>query len=298
MSNPKRGASIAFIGLGMMGAPMSANLLRAGYRARGADLSEAARAALTANGGEAFASAADAAAGCDVIITMLPNGQIVRDSLLGPHGALSKAPPGALIIDMSSSAPLETRSLGADLAARGFRLVDAPVSGGVKRAVDAALTIMAGGAAADVDAAEPYLGAMGSKIFRTGALGSGHAMKVLNNFVSAAGAMATMEALVLGREFGLDQHVMTDILNASTGKNNTTEVKVKNFILSQSWGSGFAMALMSKDVGIAAELAKQLHLQMDTLALTSTIWNAATASLGKGADHTEIYRYIDQHAHD
>lgn len=283
---------VAFIGLGKMGLPMARNLVAAGFDVVGADLSEAARKAFSDAGGQTAATPAEAAEGCDVAITMLPTSAIVADSLIGKGGAAARLSAGALVVDMSSSVPAETVALGQALARMGIALVDAPVSGGVPRAVSGTLSIMAGGEA--VNRAEPYLAAMGNKIFRTGRLGSGHAMKVLNNYVSAAGALAAVEALVIGREFGIDQGTMTDILNASTGRNNTTELKLKTFILSGAYNSGFDMALMSKDVTIAADLARTIGLNTSFLEKTAADWAKATAELPQGADHTEIYRFVDE----
>ena len=156
---------------------------------------------------------------------------------------------------MSSSAPLGTRKLGEELIAAGCGFIDAPVSGGVKRAVDGTLAIMVGGEAATIDRVDPVLAAMGRSIFRTGVLGSGHAMKALNNYVSAAGLVATVEALQVGRKFGLDPDLMADILNVSSGKNNTTELKLKQFMISQTFNAGFPLRLMAKDVRTADDLA-------------------------------------------
>lgn len=297
MSSDRAGVEkkVAFIGLGKMGLPMASNLLAKGFTVTGFDLSAQARDEFVTRGGRSADSARAAAAGHKVIITMLPTSAIVMDCLIGSGDAVADVPAGALVIDMSSSVPGDTLKLGAELEKRGISLVDAPVSGGVTRAISGQLAIMAG--SEHVDRALPYLEAMGSRIFRTGKLGSGHVMKVLNNYVSAAGALATMEALILGRDFGLDEELITDILNASTGRNNTTERKVKEFILSKSWASGFEMALMSKDVSIAAALSREMGLNLEMLAETEKAWQQATALLQQGADHTEIYRYVDQVSH-
>ncbi|MFG1462575.1 NAD(P)-dependent oxidoreductase [Xanthobacter sp. DSM 24535] len=290
---------VAFIGLGMMGLPMAARLVKAGFETRGADLSPTAReafsaaggAAFSAAGGAAFADACEAVAGAGVVITMLPDGKIVREVLLGLAADL---PSGTLIIDMSSSAPLGTVKLGEELAAKGLRFIDAPVSGGVRRAVNGTLAIMAGGPQADVETARPVLEAMGQSLFGTGPLGSGHAMKALNNYVSAAGLVAAAEAIIVAKRFGLDPNVAVDVLNASTGKNNSTEVKMKQFIISESFGSGFSLALMAKDLRTAAELADQLDLPIPAIQSTADLWDKANAALERGADHTEIYRFLAQ----
>lgn len=287
---------IGFIGLGNMGAPMAENLLKAGFDLAIADADPgrlagfAARAALPA-------SLAELGRGSDLVVTMLPDGKIVRNVLCGTpggnDGVLAGLAAGSLVIDMSSSAPVGTRALGAELAARGIALVDAPVSGGVKRAVDGTLAIMVGGAAADIERCRPLLAAMGRDIFPTGPLGSGHAMKALNNYVSAAGLAAASEAVLVGRRFGLDPAVMTDILNASTGRNNATENKLKQFILSRRYGAGFSLGLMAKDLRTALETAEATATPAPLAGACIALWNAAEAKLGGAADHTEIARYLE-----
>lgn len=285
-----------FIGIGNMGRPMAGHVAAAGHGLTVFDTDPAA--AATVAGARVAASPAAMARDCDVVITMLPDADVVRRVIVD-DGLAAALPEGAVIVDMSSSAPLATRELGDHLAGLGLRLVDAPVSGGVARAVDATLTIMAGGESADVDAVEPLLSAMG-KVHRTGPLGSGHAMKALNNYVSAAGLMATCEALVIAREFGLDPAVLNAVLNVSTGRNNTTERKVDRFILNGAFDSGFTLALMHKDVGMARDLAAKLGLDAPTLAACSARLGEALAQLGDNADHTEAFRYVETRlkAHD
>lgn len=283
---------VAFIGLGMMGLPMASRLVQAGFPTRGFDLSDTARSAFRDKGGEAFADIGEAVKGAGIVITMLPDGKVVRDVLLGTGGLVRVLPRGTLIVDMSSSAPLGTKALGADLAAHGLRLVDGPVSGGVRRAVDGSLAIMAGGDARDVEEARPVLAAMGRSIFATGPLGSGHAMKALNNYVSAAGLLAACEALAVAQTFGIAGETVVDVLNASTGKNNSTEVKLKPFVLSGSFASGFSMALMVKDLRTAAELATQLGLTDSFMDATAERWAQALEGLSRQADHTEIFRTV------
>lgn len=293
MSNPITGpATIAFIGLGQMGLPMARRLLGAGFAVRGADPAEAAQRALTEAGGTAFASAAEAVAGAAAVITMLPNGRVVREVLLGQGGAARGLPKGTLIIDMSSSAPTDTVRLGAELEPLGLVLVDAPVSGGVKRAIDGSLAIMAGGPAEAVEQARPVLAAMGKSIFATGPVGSGHAMKALNNYVSAAGLIAACEALLVGGKFGLAPETIVDVLNASTGRNNSTEVKMKPFVITEAFNSGFSLALMAKDLRIAADLADHLELPLPQIQTVATLWEEAKAGLKPDADHTEIHRHL------
>jgi 3-hydroxyisobutyrate dehydrogenase len=199
-----------------------------------------------------------------------------------------------VFIDMSSSDPVGTRTLGEELIAAGFGFVDAPVSGGVKRAIAGTLSIMAGGKAATIDSVEPILKAMGSTVFRTGAIGSGHAMKALNNYVSAAGLIAAVEALQVGRAFGLDPELITDVLNTSTGKNNATENKLKQFVISERYDSGFLLTLMAKDVRIADGLAEAVGVPTPFADLCAEIMDEGSRSLGPEADHTAIGRHIER----
>ncbi|MDX3977420.1 NAD(P)-dependent oxidoreductase [Shinella sp.] len=285
-----KSAHIAFIGLGQMGMPMALNLLKAGYDVVGFDLSSEALQALAERGGRIAASAVDAMSGSDVIITMLSNGKIVQSVLL-EGDAFRQAPKSALLLEMSSSAPEETRSLAAKVSGH-LRVVDAPVSGGVKRAVEGSLALMAGGSEADFEAAKPILGAMSAKIFHCGPVGTGHAMKAINNYVSGAGVIAAVEAVLLGRAFGLDEAKVVDVLNSSSGKNNATEVKMNQFILSGTFGSGFALGLMAKDIRTAANLSTSLGLSQPGLTQTADLWDDAARTLGGAVDHTRFYDYL------
>lgn len=284
-------ASITVIGLGNMGLPMSACLLRAGYKVTGFDLLETARQRFSAAGGQGATNLGDAVRSADLVITLLPDGKAVR-AVLEPLQPNLK--PGCVIVDMSSSAPLGTRALGEAFIEAGFEFVDAPVSGGVRRATDGSLAIMVGGASETIDRIQPVLNAMGRSIFRTGRLGSGHAMKALNNYVSAAGLIAAVEATQIGEKFGLDPELMADILNASTGRNNTTEVKLKQFIISGKFNAGFPLRLMAKDVRTANDLAHAIGVPVPLADTCATLWDDASKSLGERADHTEIGRHIEQ----
>ena len=283
-------AAVAVIGLGNMGVPMGLRLIKAGFEVTGFDISAAARMNFAAAGGRTADEMAAAVKSADVVITLLPNGKIVREAAdaLRPH-----LRPAAILVDMSSSDPVGTRALGEELITFGHALVDAPVSGGVKRAADGTLAIMAGGDAATIDRIAALFGAMGTQVFRTGALGSGHAMKALNNYVSSAGLIATVEALLIGRKFGLDPSVMTDILNASSGKNNTTEVKLKQFIISETFADGFPLRLMAKDVRTADDMARTLGIATPLADLSTQLWEAAARALDERANHTEVMRYME-----
>jgi 3-hydroxyisobutyrate dehydrogenase len=279
-----------------MGLPMASRLVEAGWQVRGFDLSDAALDAFAATGGLACGTAHEAADGAGTVITMLPDGKAVRAVLTGQQAIAENLPRGTLVIDMSSSAPTGTRQLAGELSALGIGLVDAPVSGGVKRAMDGTLAIMAGGEPADVERARPLLAAMGGSFFATGGPGSGHAVKALNNYVSAAGLAAACEAAIVAEKFGIDPAVLVDVLNASTGRNNSTELKMKPFILSGAFNSGFALALMAKDVRTAAELARSVGVNAQGAHAAARLWSQAADELSSSADHTEIYRFLSAHA--
>jgi len=171
-------------------------------------------------------------------------------------------------------------------------MVDAPVSGGVRRALDGSLAIMAGGEAETIAKVRPLLEAMGKSIFATGAIGTGHAMKALNNYVSAAGLVAACEALQVGTRFGLDPTLMADILNVSTGRNNSTEVKLKPFVIPKTYASGFSLGLMAKDLRTADDLARALGVTARFSHLTAALWEEAQEALGAQADHTAIDAFL------
>ncbi len=292
-------AEIGFIGIGAMGAPMARNLIAAGYRLHVFDAAPGAAAKFAEETGcAAPESLAALGAAADAVITMLPNGDIVRQVLLeAADNVLADPKPGLVAIDMSSSSPTGTRALEADLKARGVPLVDAPVSGGVPRAVDGSLAIMAGGEEAVVERALPVLAPMG-KVTKTGGPGSGHAMKALNNYLSAANLATACEALIAGTRFGLDPETMIAVLNASSGRNTGTEQKIPAYVLPRTFSSGFALKLMAKDLRLAREVAQAAGAEAALLDGTSALYDAAEAALGEGADNTDIFRYLEQLAED
>jgi 3-hydroxyisobutyrate dehydrogenase len=281
-----------------MGLPMVRNLARAGYRILAHDLSnEALRRACEATGAEAPSSLKALAERSTAVITMLPDGSAVR-AVLGSEtlgdSLLAGLARGSVFIDMSSSSPVGTRELGALLAARGVAMLDAPVSGGVRKALDASLSIMVGGDSREIARCRPVLEAMGRQIFLTGPLGSGHAMKALNNYVSAAGLAAAVEAVLAGQRFGLDPKNVVDILNASTGMNNSTLNKFHQFILSRTFDSGFSLDLMVKDLKTALEVARATGSPAPLGEACVEAWCDAQSALGPGADHTAVARYWEQ----
>lgn len=288
---------IGFVGLGRMGWPMARHLVAGGHALVVLDAAPGRAAAFAREVGALVAEGPGALASrCTAVITMLPDGVAVREVVLG--GLARAVVAGATVVDMGSSDPAVYPELEAALAGRGAALVDAPVSGGVAGAEAGTLTVMAGGAPAALDRLEPLFRLMGARVFRTGALGSGQAMKALNNLCSAGALILTVEALLIGQRFGLDPALMTEILNVSTGRSNATDKKIAPFVLSRRFDSGFALALMAKDVATALDLAAATATPTALAAPTLAIVREALAALGAGADHTEVARLLEQRVGD
>jgi 3-hydroxyisobutyrate dehydrogenase len=272
-----------------MGAPMSVRLVRAGYAVTGFDLSRQARAALAAAGARTAETAAGAVQGADVVVLMLPSSAVV-EAVLGDPAVRAALAEGSTVVDMSSSDPMSTRRLAAELDARGVTLVDAPVSGGVKGAENGTLTIMAGGAEEAVERLSPLLTAMGTAR-RAGSVGAGHALKAINNLLSATHLLATAEGVLAGERFGLDPAVMVDLINTSSGRSGSTDNKFPNFVLPGGYDSGFGMKLMVKDMRIALDLARELGVASPLAEHAVALWERALKDLPDTADHTEIARW-------
>ncbi|MBM9509112.1 NAD(P)-dependent oxidoreductase [Actinacidiphila acididurans] len=286
--------AVAFVGLGKMGLPMAKRLVEGGIRTVGYDVGPAARDSFAAAGGEVADSAAVAVAGAATVILMLPDSGIVESVLDDPEVVAALA-PGTTVVDMSSSEPARTRALAERLAARGIPMIDAPVSGGVARAVTGKLAVMVGGDDADVERAEPLLTLLGT-IYRSGGVGSGHAVKALNNLMSATHLLVTSEAILAGRRFGLDPAQVLEIVNASSGRSGSTENKWPRFVLPGTYDSGFGLRLMLKDMRIAVALADQVGLPSRLGADAVELWAKAAEELPADADHTEIARWLDERA--
>jgi 3-hydroxyisobutyrate dehydrogenase len=287
--------TIGFVGLGHMGGPMSRRLIEAGYRVRAFDVSADARAVAVAAGALDAPDLASVASDADVVILMLPNSQIV-ESVLGDNGfsgaigARARA-SGVVVVDMSSSEPLRTRLLAERLAKMGVSLVDAPVSGGVAGAVAGTLTVMVGGSDDVVEHVRPVLEHLGNPV-HAGPVGAGHAVKALNNLLSATHLLVTSEAMIVGQRFGLDPNVMLSIFNASSGRSGSTQNKWPNFVLTKTYDSGFGLRLMLKDMRIAVQLSEQTGAPSELGADAVELWSRAADALPESADHTEIARWL------
>jgi 3-hydroxyisobutyrate dehydrogenase len=284
--------TVGFVGLGNMGWPMAANLHAAGFSLVVRDADAARQAGFAAeHPGALAADSPDSFAAAGLVVTMLPNGAIVGDALLG-WGIAAALESGALVVEMSSSDPSDTLRLAAELERSGIRLVDAPVSGGVPRALTGELALMVGGVDEDVARAQPVLRVLGdpARQFRTGGLGTGHAMKALNNVIGAATYCVTAEALVIGLRFGLDPQTMIAIINASTGRSFVSETVFAAEVLTGRYGSGFALGLMAKDVHIAQSVAAAAETDAPVVALADDRWAKALGQLGPAADQSMAHQ--------
>jgi 3-hydroxyisobutyrate dehydrogenase len=290
------GDAIGFIGLGRMGQPMTFRLAAAGYRVSAFDISPAAReAAAVTPGIEAASSVAGAGSDARAVILMLPNSEIVTDVVLN-DGLLQAMPDSALLVDMSSSDATQTRELASTVDAYGVRFVDAPVSGGVTGAQAGTLTIMAGGAEEDVDACRPMLEAMGEAVRHVGAIGSGHAIKALNNLCAGANLLVGIEALQAAERFGLEADVVLDVINHSSGMSWSSTSNLPKFIVPGTFDSGFAMSLIVKDIRMAVGLARAVGSQAALGEAAVSVWEQAAEALPPDADHTEIARWLTARA--
>ncbi len=270
-----------------MGLPMASRLVAAGYDVRGYDSAPEARERF----GGSVETLADAAA--RTVVLMLPDSAVVRQVTLA-DGLFDALDPGGLVIDMSSSQPIETQALASEAERRGVQIVDAPVSGGVRGAEAGTLTIMAGGSEEQFGTCRPLLEAIGGNVLHVGPVGAGHALKALNNLLSGTTLLASAEAMLVGRRFGLEPQVMVDAINVSTGRSYSTEYKLPEFVLTGMYDAGFALRLMAKDLRIAAGLAEATGTPLELGRLSTAIWERAAEELPEDADHTEIARWLEK----
>jgi 3-hydroxyisobutyrate dehydrogenase len=276
---------VGFIGVGTMGKPMAANIVKGGHEVLVFDANPAVAPRVAQEIGATAVATLDKLAAADIIVTMLPDGNVVRDVALGANGIASVGKPGTIVLDMSSSQPMITRDTGAALALRHIVLIDAPVSGGMQRATTGKLTIMIGSDdAVALERAKPILLCMGDTLFEVGKLGAGHAAKALNNVIAACNYAVLAEALIAGERYGIDRETIVDIVNVSTGQSFCSTVVMKNFVITEKFNTGFAGALLAKDAKIAAELAGQLGTEHPFIQLSAERWAAARDAMGPGED--------------
>lgn len=287
---------IGFVGLGVMGTPMAGHLAAAGYAMTVFDIDTAKGAALAANYDNVEAAGCGREVGerSDVVITMLPSGEYVRDAVLGDSGLSAGFSGGELVIDTSSCEPWITRSTAAALAERQVAMVDAPTSGAEMGAKAAELVFMVGGADADVVRATDYLNVMGKSVFHLGPLGSGHTMKSINNLITALTFLGTAEGLALGTRLGLDPNVMTDVLNVCTGMSWITQTHFKQRITNRAFDDPFKLELMVKDIRIALGLADDEDIPMPLSKVGQELYQLAETQAGPGASVSELVRLVEK----
>ena len=288
--------AVGFIGLGVMGRPMASHLAAAGHEVHLFDIAPGVADALAAGlpTARAAASPAAVAAACPIVVTMVPNGQVVSDLLHGEHGLLRGFSPGSLLLDTSSSEPWLTEASGRALAAAGVAMVEAPVSGAEWGAKAAELVFMCGGEATDLERVRPLLARMGKEVFHLGPLGAGHAMKCLNNTITAMNFLAVAEGLVVGKRYGLDPAAMVDVLDRSTGMSWISQTHIRQRVLSRSFDDPFKLALMVKDIGIALELGRTTGVPTPLSTLGQTLWQAAAAGAAPDASVSELARWVER----
>jgi 3-hydroxyisobutyrate dehydrogenase len=283
---------VGFAGLGNMGQPMAVRLAQAGFRVLGYDINAASGQAAAATGLTVADRLDDLAMSCPIVILMLPSSDVVDPVAM----ALARTPKSRrcrLVVDMSSSEPLRTRDLARALLDEGIDLVDAPVSGGVPGAEAGSLTVMVGGEPDAVERAHAVLGPLAGRIVRTGAVGTGHAAKALNNLLSATTMLATSEALIAAARFGIAAETMLAVLNGSSGRSWSTEMKFPRYVLTRAFSSAFSAALLDKDVTIADGFFDTVELDAPVAQAVVARWHELTALLPSGADHTEIVRPLE-----
>lgn len=267
---------------------MAACLVRAGFTVYGYDLDpQRTTVFIQQRGGKEFQHLHDACLEADVVILILPNSAVVRELLVGEKGIVRDLRKGCIIIDMTSGVPAVSMDLNRRLAAKDIVFFDAPVSGAVARAESGDLTIMAGGENHEIDPVIPILNAMG-QVTRTGKIGSGDAMKALNNLVSCGGYLIGIEAMLIGTRFGLQPEKMLEVFNSSTGMNNSTQKKFGQYVLSGKYNSGFPIHMMLKDLDNATDLAHELGVTTPFSQLCRDLWASASSMLGPQVDHTAV----------
>ncbi len=287
---------VGFLGLGAMGRPMAARLARRGglivWNRTAARAVEFAR----EHGARAAASPRELAAETDALVTCLPTSRDVEALLDGPDGLLAGLRAGTLVLDCTSGDPGTSRRIASRLAARGVVFADAPVSGGTNGAAAGTLTIMVGGDAAAVARARPILEALGQRIEHLGPVGTGHAMKAVNNALLAVTILAAGEGLAALVKAGVEARQAVEVLNGSSGRSFVTEALVPERVLTGEWPRTFRLALLAKDLGIARELLRETGVEGPLLELAGELFQRARGVLGEEADYLEAIRLVERQA--
>jgi 3-hydroxyisobutyrate dehydrogenase len=285
---------LAFIGLGNMGLPMAANLVKAGYQVLGVNRSKGAEAAFVQNGGQAAASAGAAAAEADIIMTCLPMPQDVLDVFLGDNGVIANARPGSLLIDFSTVSPDVNHTVANAAEAKGLKFLDAPVSGGTTGAAAATLSIMVGGDEADYARALPVFEALGKNITHVGSTGSGTVVKLMNQLMVGIHTQAASEALVLGEAMGVKSEVLFSILNTSFAQSRILDRHYTQFISKDEFAPGFALKLLHKDVMLVDKMANEMRMDLPLGSKVLGLLTDAVSTELAGKDMSAMYLHQKQ----
>jgi 3-hydroxyisobutyrate dehydrogenase-like beta-hydroxyacid dehydrogenase len=286
--------AVGFVGLGNIGAPLCHHLLARGYPLKIHDVDVRAVERFRGTTAEPISSLAALARSVDVVLLSLPNSDVVERVIFGEDGLADGFSAGKALIDMSSSKPSSTRYVAGRLAKTGVHMLDAPVSGGVLRAEQGKLAMMVGGEQEVFERHREVLASFGDQIFYVGAHGTGHLAKALNNLMSATTLASAAEAVLLGVRAGLDPERLLEVINASSGRSNSTEVKFPRYILNRAFDDGFAVGLMNKDLKIALETASEFQCPTFIGSAVGQVWQAAVAA-GFGAEsHTAIYAFLEE----
>ncbi len=286
-------ARIAFIGLGLMGSPMAVHLQNAGNEVIGVNLDPAKAAPLIAAGGSSASSITEAVADVDVVAVMVPDSPDVEGVLLGECGVFAAAKPGTLVIDFSSIRPDVTVALAGAAKEKGFRLLDAPVSGGEAGAKNAALSIMVGGEAKDFEEAKPILDAVGKTVVHVGGNGAGQTVKAANQLIVAANIQAVAEALIFLEAFGVDTEAAMDVLGGGLAGSAVLNQKRGN-MLGRTFAPGFRIDLHHKDMGIVSTAARETGLVLPLGTLMAQLMASARANGDGGLDHSGLLRGVER----
>jgi 2-hydroxy-3-oxopropionate reductase len=284
---------IGFIGLGIMGKPMSKNLLKAGHEVTCFDVNKSNMDEVASAGAKSAASIADVARECAFIITMLPNSPEVRQVALGQGGIVDNAKSGALLVDMSSIAPLAAREVHDGLKAKGIRMLDAPVSGGEPKAIEGTLSVMIGGAQKDFDEAVPVLKAMAASVVRVGEIGAGNTAKLANQIVVAVNIAALAEALALSAKAGVDPELVFQAIRGGLAGSTVMEAKAP-MMLARNIKPGFKIDLHIKDMGNVLETGHAVNVPLPLSASVMEMMQALKADDLGGADHSALVRHYEK----
>jgi 3-hydroxyisobutyrate dehydrogenase len=288
---------VAFIGLGAIGAPMASHLAREPFELTVWNRTiEKAAAFASENSARLASTPREAVINADAVITCLPSSREVEAVLNGADGIESGIRDAALFIDCTSGDPETSRRIAQRLDIRGVSFVDAPVSGGVKGAVAGTLTVMCGGSEVDIDRARPFLEAFGKKIIRCGEIGAGDAVKAMNQALLAIHIWSAGEVMAALAKLGVDTEKALEVINGSSGRSNSSENLFTERVIGRKFPRTFKLALLDKDVGIAAGITEQVHLDAPFVELAARLFSDAHNELGEEADHVEAVKVIEKRA--